>query len=473
MKTGKHWILILAVIIAAEIAGSLETTLTFAALPAAIKEIGRPAEVSWLITGYLLVAGASAAVCGRLGDLFGRSRVLMTVLGLAATGSILSALSSHLLWIIAGRSIQGLAGAILPLGYGLVREYLPAEKVALGTGIITGAASLGAALGFVFGGMIVDTGHWQHVFVWSAIIALAVLAICWPSFPHPRTKRFHKAPDLFGGILFAPSVASVLLAVTILRMDGFSDLPVLLLAAGVLGLVIWVQYERRHPNPLIDVRLLAVPEIALANLAGAAVAMGAYQILMVFPLLMQQPVWTGIGFGITATLTGILKLPSNLAAVAGASSSGVIAKRFGGRVVVLIGTAMCVVGWSGLLFDISHLWFVIVTLSFSSAGATIVLAGVANVIMESVSLDRTSEATGMTIVVRMVAQAFGSLIVGTLMAQSVVIAPSPQTGTFPAASAFMNTVIYIVLVSALGVVASLVLCRRGPRRVLRAFESNS
>ncbi|MDB5582981.1 MAG: transporter [Bradyrhizobium sp.] len=457
------WVWLLVVIVVAELAGSLETTLTFAALPAAMRTFARP-EVSWLVTGYLLVAGASAALCGRLGDLFGRSQVLMGVLGLAALGSTVSALSNDLVWIIVGRSIQGFSGAILPLGYGLVREHFPSNRVPLGTGVITAAASLGATLGFVLGGLIVDTGHWHHVFFWSGVIAVLALALCWSSLPRSASIGSAKSLDILGGVLFAPTTAALLLAISMLQARGPSGVAFAILAAGILGLGIWVRYELRHPNPLIDVRLLRIPEVALANIAGASVALGAYQILLFFPLLLQQPVWTGIGFGVTATMTGLLKLPSNAAAVLGASSSGVVAGRIGGSAVMLIGFVMCVVGWGGLLFDVTHLWFVIAILCFSTAGATIVLAGMASVVMRAVPADRTSEATGVTIVVRMIFQALGALIVGALMASATIVAGGGKPVTYPAPGAFVATIIYIVLASAIGVLASLLLCYLEHRR---------
>ena len=142
------WAFLLTLLVIAELAASLETTMVFAALPAALREFGRP-EVSWLATGYLLVAGGSAALCGRLGDIFGRRRVLLAVLGFAVLGSLLAALSEELIWIIVGRAIQGLAGAALPLGDGIVREFFPPARLALGIGILTAAASLGAAFGFI------------------------------------------------------------------------------------------------------------------------------------------------------------------------------------------------------------------------------------------------------------------------------------------------------------------------------------
>lgn len=458
-----NWIGLLTVLVIAELAGSLETTMVFAALPAAMRAFGRP-EVSWLATGYLLVAGASAAVCGRLGDLFGRGRVLMIVLGLAMLGSVVAALSTDLVWIIIGRSIQGLAGAILPLGYGIAREFLPPARLPLGTGVLTAAASLGAALGFVLGGVIVDHGHWQQVFVWSAAIALAGLLVCLVTLPRSPVRGTSKDIDIIGGVLFAPSIAMLLMAVSLMQSGKTLTLALGLGIGGALGLVFWIGYELRHPRPLIDVRLLRLPQIALVNVIGATVAMGAYQILIFFPLLMQQPASSGIGFGLTATLAGVLKLPSNIAAVIGASGAGVIASRYGGAAVLLVGTLLCTIAWIGLLIDATHIVYVIAMLCLSSAGATIILAGMASVIMATIADERTSEATGVTIVIRMIFQALGAALIGAVMANWLIVLPHGDTHRYFAPESFQAAILTIACASILGVVAAVLLLRITPGR---------
>ena len=468
--TRGSWLLLLTVLALAELAGSLETTMVFAALPAAMREYGP--SVSWLATGYLLVAGASAAVCGRLGDLFGRSRVLILVLGLATLGSVFAAYSNDLLWIVVGRAVQGLAGAVLPLGYGLARELLPAQRVPLATGALTAAASLGAALGFVLGGVIVDSSPWQHVFFWSAAIALFAVALCWILLPRSAVKARAGDLDILGGVLFAPSIAALLMAVSLIQKGGLTGLAAGLSAAGAAGLILWITYELRHPQPLIDVRLLKTPKIALSNLAGVSVALGPYQILIFFPLLMQQPLWTGVGFGLSATVAGLLKLPSNIAAVVGASGAGVIASRRGGAVVVLVGAGMCTVAWSGLLFDVSHLPYVIAMLCLSSSGATIVLAGMASVVMAAVPNERTSEATGVTIVVRMIFQALGAAAIGALLARWQIAIPGEKLRTLPTAASFHAGITYIVIASLIGVVAALALIIVERRRVALGSTSD-
>ena len=106
----------------------------FGALATISREFRDPVMAGWLITGFLLVGAASAALSSRLGDLFGRKRVAVVLLALAAAGSLTSALAPTLTVMIVGRAIQGFSSALLPLCVGLVREHLPARRVDVSIG---------------------------------------------------------------------------------------------------------------------------------------------------------------------------------------------------------------------------------------------------------------------------------------------------------------------------------------------------
>ncbi|MGN6691371.1 MAG: MFS transporter, partial [Sphingopyxis sp.] len=103
----------------AEVTGSFETAMVLAALKKLVEDFGDPAMVGWLITGYLIVGAAVAAIIGRLGDLFGRRQVLVVVLLIGAAGSLISALSTNFPVLLGGRLMQGVTAAILPLCNGL------------------------------------------------------------------------------------------------------------------------------------------------------------------------------------------------------------------------------------------------------------------------------------------------------------------------------------------------------------------
>jgi MFS family permease len=152
----KNLIGLLAILMFAELTCAFETSMVVAGMGAWVRTSGEPVTAGWIVTGYMLVAASGAALCGRLGDLYGRKRVLIPVLACCATGSAVSAFGPTIGWIIAGRALQGASGAIIPLVYALVREHFPRRYVPSCIGAIVATAAAGAAIGLLAGGIISD-----------------------------------------------------------------------------------------------------------------------------------------------------------------------------------------------------------------------------------------------------------------------------------------------------------------------------
>jgi len=303
--------LIVTALIIAELTCSLESNMIYIAMSRLYQQYGDPARVGWVVTAFLLAAAATAAVGGRLGDIYGRRRVLLASLGTALTGSVISAVSPDLAWIIVGRTLQGASMAILPLCFGLVREHWPPRRVAFGVGLLGGTYAIGSGLGVTLGGYLIDHGNWQNIFVASGALAalalIGVLAVVPPSPRQPRTGKL----DIVGGLLFVPAVTLILLGLSNLRQwrepsTGLS------IVAGVVLLVLWARHELRHPDPLIDVRMLRNGQIARANLVITLTAFGPLMVNLVLFPLMQQPTWTLVGLGVAATVAGLIKIPTNI-----------------------------------------------------------------------------------------------------------------------------------------------------------------
>src|SRR5437762_12314819 len=168
---------ILFALVLAEVVSATEATMIYGALRVLTRDLGDPVAVGWSITAFLLVAAGSAAVGARTGDQDGRRRALLVSLVLAGCGSVLSALSDGPFGVIAGRAIQGMAGAILPLCFGLVRQHMPAERVPFGVGVVAAAAFVSGGLGIVAGGVIVDHLSWAWIFIAGAGTAV----VAWPA----------------------------------------------------------------------------------------------------------------------------------------------------------------------------------------------------------------------------------------------------------------------------------------------------
>jgi MFS family permease len=417
------WRLLLVALVAAELVCSLESNMVYVALAEVYRESGNPVHAGWLITAFTLTAAAAAAVCSRLGDMYGRKRVLLVMLGVAFMGSLISAVGSSLDMVIVGRALQGASMVVLPLCYGLLRENAPVERIPMGVAILGGTYSLGGGIGTMLGGFIVDHFHWQGIFLASA--ALAVVAIFLVAYVLPPSKIYpgNGSLDLLGGVMFAPAIATVLLGLTFLRSFEWHEWQVLgLLVGGGLVLAVWARHELRIANPLINVRLLVERRILLANLGMFFFATGPILLPLATVVLMQQPSWPGAGFGLTAAATGTIWLLLGLFSSAGVFLSGLIATRWGTRTAVLGALVQLAVGYVVLAAGgYSSLWVVLLVSAVClNPGASIAYAMIPSIIIEASPEERTSEATGLTQVIRSVGMAIASLLMPYLLTLGLV-----------------------------------------------------
>src|SRR5690606_19733810 len=210
----------------------------------------------------------------------------------------------------------------------------------------------------LLGGWLVDRFDWHAIFLASgsfAIVGMLAIALCLR--PRAVVRATRERMDVWRGILFAPGIVLLMYAIGQTRTWGLFDQRTLwLLLAGTLVLAYWARHQWRQVNPLIQVRLFAVPQIAAAYLCMGFLGLGAFQFGYVLSLFMQQPVAYG-GLGLTATTTGLVLGPVLWAGILGGPLSGKISARYGAGRAALLGCSLLVVGWGLLLFargDIAH-----------------------------------------------------------------------------------------------------------------------
>jgi MFS family permease len=460
--TRRHWgILILLMI--AEIISAFESSMILAGLSAWQRITGDPVMVGWIVSSYLLVASAGAALFGRLGDIFGRKQVLLLVILIAAVGSTISALAPNFTILVAGRAIQGAAGAVMPLCYGLVREHLPAERMPFGVSLIVATAASAAAIGLLIGGYLTDHYGPQSIFVASAVSAFAIAAVIAAFLPNSPTSAFPANFDWLGGILFAPGVGALLYALSTLR-DGWSALIPLIASIILLGW--WWRHERRHPAPLIDVKLLANRNCLLANLGMLMGALGVMQLTQVTSLLTQQPVETGTGLGASATFLGAVKLPALAFGIIGSLGAGWLIPRYGQRVPIVAGALGIIFPTLVIAFAQTSLAVILTTIYVTSMGINLFYAASPTVVIAASPPDRTSEATGLMAVFRATGQALGAQIIAVLLAASLVKLPDGRI--YSAATSYTYAFLFM---SATGV--ALLLTALGLRRISHAAPAQA
>jgi len=388
------------------------------ALPAIERDLGTgPAGVSWLISAFLLSTAVATPVLGRLGDMYGKQRVLVVVLAVFAAGSALGALATSLPTLIAARAIQGLGGAIFPLAFAISRDALPTGRLPLAIGLLSGSFGVGGGVGVVVSGVIVDHLSWHGIF-WLGIamplIAIAGVRLTVP----PSPARVPVQLDWVGALLLGGWLLPPLLAVSRAQAWGWGSPGVVaLLAAGLLTLAAWVRWELGRREPLIDVRLLSNRVVWTVNAIALAVGFMMYATSYLVPQLVQaDPATAGFGFDASTTAAAMFLLPAMLAGLVCGPLSGLLSSRLGSKRPLLLGVAVTAVGQAVLAFAHDEPWQVHAgTLLAYGVGLTFALTAMSSLIVGGVPQEQTGEASGMNTMVRTVGGSIGSQVVTAIV----------------------------------------------------------
>lgn len=436
----------------AEIVATLELTMIYAAMRSLVEDLGSAAAAGWLVTAFMLSSAAGAALFGRLGDLLGRRRILLWVLAISTFGSVISSITMDLGWLIAGRAMQGAAGAIVPLCLGIVRARVTPAQVPFSISILLGAITIAAGSGLVLGGLVVDFAGWPTIFKFTAV--MGTIAFLGVMFFIPRDTEWNPGPvkeDLLGGMLFVPAAIFLLLAIDRIGQHGFGDRSALVFGVlAVISLVAWIWRELSVPNPLIQVRLLMTRDIGWANLLYVPLALGVFQGGYIMALFGQQSPATGVGLGLSATAAGFLLLPANIIT---ALCYPLISKsnvRFGPRNVASCGYLMIIAGFGGLIIQHHAVTPVLLLLVIQGIGLGMVYVTIPLVIVAASPPDRVSEATGMMTVIRATTMAIGAQTIATMLSRPGSHGTGAQA-SFPSESDYTTVFLFVCITALAGV----------------------
>lgn len=452
----------------AELVAALELTMIYAAMRSLVADFGGTGQAGWLVTAFMLSSAAGAALFGRLGDLLGRRNILLWVLGLSTLGSAISSVTRELEWLILGRALQGFAGAIVPLCFGMIRERVSMDRVPLGIGLISSSVTIASASGLVIGGLIVDYADWTMIFKISVGLGSFAFLIVLLLVRRDTLKPGKGAvEDLLGGMLFIPAVVCLLLGITNGSRQGMLD-PVSLawFAGAAVFLAAWIWRELTVANPLLDVRLLAHPAVAWPNIITVFIALGVYQGGHLMALFGQQPLSTGIGLGLSATMAGFLLLPANILAGLSTPFVAQAIRRFGPRNVARTGCAMMTLAFAILAFFNGDFGLVLGLMILQGIGLAVVYVTMPILIVHASPPDRTSEASGMLAVIRSTAMAIGAQTVATLLAAGGGGHGGGGAPSFPDAAAYQTAFLYVAGTAFIG----LLLCQMLPRTLPAADQ---
>ncbi len=452
-----HHNLTLAVLVLSALAFALTQTMVAPALPAIQEQLGTSATaVTWVLTIFLLTASIATPVVGRLGDMFGKERVLLAVLVVFGAGSLVGALSSSIEMLVAARAIQGVAGGIFPLAFGVIRDEFPRERVATGIGLISATFGIGGGAGLVLSGVIVDHLSYTWIF-WLGLAVTVVAAVATRLYVPESPVKTPARIDWAGAVLLSGALGTLLLGVSQGNDWGWTSVRVLglFLAAAVLAAGL-VRFELRVAEPLVDMRMLRERAVWTTNLTGLLLGFGLFASFILIPQLVQLPESTGFGFGATVTQAGLFLIPSSIVMLFAGPIAGTLAARFGSRCPLVIGVFITSMTFALLAVAHSEAWEIYLASALIGAGIGLSFASMANLIVDAVPQTQTGAATGMNTIMRTIGGSIGGSIAASIVA-SHLLAGLPQEQGFTAAFAVSSVAVFVAFLVALAVPRS----RRG------------
>jgi EmrB/QacA subfamily drug resistance transporter len=417
----QHYGLTFAVLALSGVTFAVLQSLVAPALPEIQREFHTSAtSAAWVLTAYLLSASIFTPVLGRLGDMFGKEHMLVTVLVLLGFGTLLAAVSTNITVLIAARVIQGAGGAIFPLAFGIIRDEFPRERVPHGIALISAILGIGGGLGIVLAGPIIDalSIHWLF---WIPLILVVIATIMTILFVPESPIKTPGKVNWTGAALLSAWLVALLVGISESSSWGWTDPRTLgLFAAAAILLGAWITNEQRAAEPLVDMEMMRVRGVWTVNAAAFLVGAGMYSSFVLLPAFTETDRSAGYGFGASVTEAGLFLLPSTLMMLVVSPLAGRLSTQVGARVPLIGGSIACCLAFTLLAIAHDQKWEIYVASGILGIGIGLAFASLANLIVEAVRPDQTGVATGMNTVMRSLGGSVGSQIGASVIAGTVV-----------------------------------------------------
>ncbi|MBV9192775.1 MAG: MFS transporter [Solirubrobacterales bacterium] len=465
-RAGQHYHVTFAILALAGVSYALLQSLVAPALPELQRALHTSVNsVSWVLTAYLVSASVATPLVGRLGDMYGKERLLVVVLVLLCVATIVSALATSLAVMLAGRVVQGAAGGVFPLAFGIIRDEFPHERVAGAVGVMSALLGVGGGAGVVLAGPIVANLSYHYLF-WLPLIALVPATIAVRRFVPESPVRVPGRVNWTGAALMSTGLAAVLIAVSeTSQWHWLSGKTLAVLGIGIGLLAAWMRSEARSEHALVDMRMLRVRGVWTTNAVALLLGFGMYASFILLPDFVETPSSAGYGFGSSVTGAGLFLAPSTLAMLVAGAQTGRLEKRFGSKPPLLAGASLTATSYLLLAVARSERWEIYVAAVLLGAGIGLAFAAMVNLIIENVGPAQTGIATGMNTVARTVGGAFGGAAVASILASTV------GADRYPSAHGFTVAFAACALALAAGVLVGLAIPPRRPADAFSAHEA--
>ncbi|WP_329084379.1 MFS transporter [Streptosporangium sp. NBC_01469] len=401
-RQGRHlWLTLVALSMAGMVA-SVQQTVVIPLLPRLMVTFGvSVAEVTWVFTASLLAAAVATPLLSRLGDMYGKKRMILFTVGLLVLGSVVCALSDTLPVLIAGRALQGASSALIPLAIGMIKDSFPPARVMTAIGVVSATMGVGGSLGMIVTGLIADRTPSHHPVFWiTAGLGVAAVVLIALSV-HDSGVGAGGRPDLVGAALLSVWLVCLLLAISKGNDWGWgSGIVVGLFAGAAVFCAAWVFSQMRLRAPMIRLHLLVGRRSLPANLASMLLGFAMFGSFTLISSFIQTPSSAGYGFGGSVLDVGVYALPSAVTMLLSSFMAGRLSSRLGPAYSLALGAGLCAAGFGWFTFFNDSVLHLVGSNAVQGLGFGIGFAALGALAVQHVPVDQSGIASGINSLVR-------------------------------------------------------------------------
>lgn len=445
----KHPLRVILVVAFATLVTTLNQTLVVPVLPELPGRLGvTPSVATWLVTATVIAGAVSHPVLGRLGDQFGMRRMMTVALGAMILGSLMCVMSDNIGVLIAGRTLQGISSATIPLGMSLVGVVLEPGRRASAIASVSAMMGVGGALGLPTAGLVSRLWGFHGLFAVSAVAGVVAVAALLLAVPAPPLRERAQRIDLPGAVLLTCFIVTLLVGLDRGGEWGWTNALTIasFLAALVSGCLLTLVELRRHA-PLIDLRAAVSRSSATINGGSILVGFALFTNFLGIVGRLQAPVSTGYGHGLSVLATGLCLLPGGLLSAVVAPLSARLSAIVTPRVTIALGCAVSAAGFAAQI-PLGHgsLWVLVCVIAVVSAGNSMVLANLPALILQVTPEANIGVANGLNSLARAIGMSVSSAVFGIVMTipAGAAFVPRGHYDAFTAAGA-ATTLVALVL----------------------------
>ena len=471
----RHAWLTLAILSSTLLTVFFSETMLLPAIPEIINDLDISyGTAAWIFSAYLIVAAVMTPVAGRLSDLFGKKKVLLSLLVIYITGLTAGGFADNITFLLISRIIQGVGLAAIPAAFSLLRDTFPPAKLSIAVGVFGSAYSAGSVVGLLVGASIIQTFGWHATFLaiipFSIVVTLLIAKFVreyeLPNHSnHSKNQKDVSAKkgipfsiDIKGIVALSVTITSFLIALTVIQI-GVNNENVLQIAGAFIisavSLSIFVIIERRAIPPFVNLKLLRDKILLPSFILLIATGISMFMIYPTIVQLVRSP--APLGFGGDSIDAAHVQLPFMISFLVFASITPFIINKIGTIKPIIIGGIIGLFGTFGLLMFHETEFIVSVDLAIIAIGLSLTMTTTWNIIVSSSPKEFTGISVGIGALLLFIGMAIGPALAGVYMADH------ENAGTqvsYPSAQSYDLVFSTVVLLSAVSLGFGFILRRK-------------